>query len=62
MVHKEKREGKIEAIAQPGVMIGLSPNHSAYKILMLNQAGLVMVARDVQFYEDKFPYRYRLAD
>jgi hypothetical protein len=56
IIHKELRESKFEASATPGIFIGISDRHSAYKIeLMCDKT--VKVARDVRFYEDVFPYR-----
>jgi hypothetical protein len=56
LIHKEIRESKFEASASPGVFIGISDCHSAYKIELLSNRG-VKIARDVRFYEDCFPYR-----
>ena len=54
--HKEQREGKFEAVAMAGVMLGISENHSGYRVQML-QDKTVRIARDVRFYEEIFPYR-----
>ncbi|EPS63214.1 hypothetical protein M569_11573 [Genlisea aurea] len=56
LIHKERRQGKFEAVAEPGVLMGMSPEHSGYRVHMLND-GSIRVARDVQFFEDIYPFR-----
>ena len=57
LIHKERREGnKFEAVAEPGVHLGFSDVHSAYKIYMLGSRKF-KIARDIRFYEDIFPFR-----
>ncbi|EPS57321.1 hypothetical protein M569_17496 [Genlisea aurea] len=56
LIHKELRQGKFEAVARPGVLMGMSDAHSGYKIHML-QNNEIKIARDVWFYEEVFPYR-----
>jgi hypothetical protein len=56
LIHKELRDGKFDATSLPGVVIGVSDNHSGYKILMMGDRS-VKIARDVRFYEDIFPFR-----
>ena len=56
LIHKELRQGKFSAVSLPGVMIGVSDQHSGYKVLMLGDR-TVKIARDVRFYEDIFPFR-----
>jgi hypothetical protein len=55
LIHKELRDGKFDATSLPGIVIGVSDNHSGYKILMMGDRS-VKIARDVQFYEDIFPF------
>ena len=57
LIHKERRVGnKFDAVAEPGVFLGFSDNHSAYKMYMLGSRK-VKIARDVRFYEEIFPFR-----
>ena len=56
LIHKELRRSKFEATALPGVMLGFSEKHSAYKIMLTGDRSF-KIAWDVRFYEDVFPYR-----
>ena len=56
LIHKEIRDAKFDAVAMPGVLMGVSEVHSGYKVHML-QSGSIKVARDVRFYEDIYPFR-----
>ena len=56
LIHDEIRDGKFSARSLPGVLLGMSDQHSAYKILLLGSRQ-VKIARDVRFYEDIFPFR-----
>ena len=56
LIHKELRNSKFEATAQPGVLLGISDRHSAYKIMLLSDRS-IKIAKDVRFYEDVFPFR-----
>ena len=56
LIHQDIRQGKFAATSVPGVLLGISDQHSGYKVLMLGDRS-VKVARDVRFYEDIFPFR-----
>lgn len=56
LVHEGLRDGKFAAKSLPGVVLGVSDQHSGYKVLLLENRK-VKVARDVRFYEDIFPFR-----
>ena len=56
LIHKEIRDGKFDAVATPGVFMGVSEVHSGYKVHILH-TGSIKIARDVRFYEDIYPFR-----
>ncbi|EPS58475.1 hypothetical protein M569_16339, partial [Genlisea aurea] len=56
LIHKEIRGGKFDAAALPGILMGISDTHNGYKVHMLHN-GSIKIARDVQFYEDIYPFR-----
>jgi hypothetical protein len=55
LIHKELQENKFDAVALPGVLLGISDVHSGYKVHMLHN-NQVKVARDVCFYKEIFPF------
>lgn len=56
LIHDAERSAKFDAVTLPGVFLGFSDKHSAYKILVLADRS-IKISRDVQCYENVFPYR-----
>ncbi|MBW0541029.1 hypothetical protein O181_080744 [Austropuccinia psidii MF-1] len=54
LVHKNKREWKLSATSEEGILLGFINDNSAYRILRLRDKAVV-ITRHALFIEDKFP-------
>ena len=56
LIPKEKRTRKFQFNSTPCIFLGMSPNHSAYRLLSLHTNSEI-ISRDVTFYENVYPFK-----
>ncbi len=58
--HQEKRENKLDVTSLPGIFVGYDKSNETYYRIYNVDKNIIVISRDVKFYDDKFNEMRRL--